>query len=130
MPLKNDWETGDFFGADDQNDVADAVNANENAVSAKVDAARTVTAGTGLTGGGDLTANRTLAANFGTGAGTVCQGNDSRLSDARTPTAHNHNASNINAGTLDAARMPTGYKAIHVGTSAPGDTTAIWIDTN
>jgi len=25
---------------------------------------------------------------FGTGAGTFCQGNDSRLSDARTPTAH------------------------------------------
>ncbi len=26
--------------------------------------------------------------NFGTTSGTVCQGNDSRLSDARTPTAH------------------------------------------
>lgn len=25
---------------------------------------------------------------YGTGAGTICQGNDSRLSDARTPTAH------------------------------------------
>ena len=28
--------------------------------------------------------------NFGSTAGTVCQGNDSRLSDARTPTAHGH----------------------------------------
>ena len=27
---------------------------------------------------------------FGNAAGTVCQGNDSRLSDARTPKAHNH----------------------------------------
>jgi hypothetical protein len=27
---------------------------------------------------------------FGTGAGNVCQGNDSRLSDARTPTSHAH----------------------------------------
>lgn len=27
---------------------------------------------------------------FGTGAGTVCQGNDARLSNARTPTAHTH----------------------------------------
>ena len=27
---------------------------------------------------------------FGTAAGTYCQGNDSRLSDARTPTAHTH----------------------------------------
>jgi len=28
--------------------------------------------------------------NFGNTAGTVCQGNDSRLSDARTPVAHSH----------------------------------------
>lgn len=28
---------------------------------------------------------------FGNSAGTVCQGNDSRLNDARTPKAHNHN---------------------------------------
>ena len=28
--------------------------------------------------------------NFGSTSGTVCQGNDSRLSDARTPTAHSH----------------------------------------
>lgn len=50
--------------------------------------------------------------------------------DGKAATSHNHNASAINAGTLDAARMPTGYKAVHVGTSPPGDTTAIWIDTN
>lgn len=29
---------------------------------------------------------------FGTGANTFCQGNDSRLSDARAPTAHNHDS--------------------------------------
>lgn len=64
---------------------------------------RTLTAGAGLTGGGDLSANRTFDVGAGTGvqvnandvevkygaiAGTACQGNDSRLSDARTPTAH------------------------------------------
>ena len=43
---------------------------------------------------------------FGTTANTFCQGNDSRLSDARTPTAHNHAASDITSGTLDAARIP------------------------
>lgn len=47
---------------------------------------RLVSAGTGLTGGGSLAADRTLAVDFGTGAGKVTQGNDSRLSDARTPT--------------------------------------------
>ena len=53
-----------------------------------VPTARTVTAGTGLTGGGDLTADRTLAVAYGTTAGTAAEGNDARLSDARTPTAH------------------------------------------
>lgn len=72
----------------------DSVNGETGTVvldAADVDAvptARTVTAGTGLTGGGDLSANRTLAVAYGTGAGTAAQGNDSRLSDARTPTAH------------------------------------------
>lgn len=46
---------------------------------------RTVTAGTGLTGGGSLAADRTLAVSYGTTAGTAAEGNDSRLSDSRTP---------------------------------------------
>ena len=50
----------------------------------------TMTAGTGLTGGGDLSANRTFAVAYGTSASTACEGNDARLSDARTPTAHTH----------------------------------------
>ena len=33
--------------------------------------------------------------NFGSTAGTVCEGNDSRLSDARTPVSHNHAISNV-----------------------------------
>lgn len=59
---------------------------------------RTITAGTGLTGGGDLSADRTLAVNYGTAAGTACQGNDARLTNSRTPTAH---ASTHNAGGSD-----------------------------
>lgn len=45
----------------------------------------TLTAGTGLSGGGNLTANRSFAVVFGDTAGTVCEGNDTRLSNARTP---------------------------------------------
>lgn len=83
-----------------------------------VPTSRAITAGTGLTGGGDLTADRTLAVDFGTGAGKVTQGNDTRLSDARTPTAHaaSHqdggsdelalDASQITTGTIAAARLP------------------------
>jgi hypothetical protein len=44
---------------------------------------------------------------YGTTAGTACQGNDSRLSDARTPTSHVHAASDITSGTVATARLPT-----------------------
>lgn len=37
---------------------------------------------------------------YGTSAGTSCQGNDSRLSDSRSPLAHSQNASTIQAGTF------------------------------
>ncbi len=44
-------------------------------LAAKANAATTISAGTGLTGGGDLSANRTISANFGTTSGTIAQGN-------------------------------------------------------
>lgn len=44
------------------------------------------------------------AGSFGSSANTFCQGNDSRLSDSRTPTAHVHSAADITSGTLDNAR--------------------------
>jgi hypothetical protein len=51
----------------------------------------TLARGTGLTGN-DYTgaAQTTWAVSYGTTAGTACQGNDSRLSDARTPVSHAH----------------------------------------
>ena len=39
--------------------------------------------------------NTAFNKNFGTTLGTVCQGNDSRLSDSRTPTAHTHSIANV-----------------------------------
>ena len=48
------------------------------------------------------------AGSFGTAAGTVCQGNDSRLSDARTPTSHVHAAGDITSGTIATARLASG----------------------
>lgn len=44
----------------------------------------------GVVGGGDLSADRTLSLTYGSSANTVTQGNDSRLSNARTPLAHTH----------------------------------------
>jgi hypothetical protein len=46
------------------------------------------------------------AGSFGSTAGSFCQGNDSRLSDARTPLTHTHAATDIVSGTLDVARLP------------------------
>lgn len=48
----------------------------------KVPTSRTVSAGTGLSGGGDLSADRTLAVSYGSSAGTAAQGNDSRITGA------------------------------------------------
>ena len=47
--------------------------------------------------------NTAFNKNFGTTSGTVCQGNDSRLSDARTPKAHTHIISDVSGlqTTLD-----------------------------
>lgn len=54
----------------------------------------TYSAGTGLS-----LNNTTFSVNYGTAANTACQGNDSRLSNARTPTAHNQASNTINAMT-------------------------------
>lgn len=72
----------------------------------------TLTAGTGLTGGGDLTANRTFTVDFAasgvSSATKAVRADDSRLSDARTPTSHTHAASDIASGTIATARLGTG----------------------
>jgi hypothetical protein len=44
-----------------------------------VTTSRQILAGTGLAGGGDLSADRTLTVAYGTTAGTAAQGNDSRV---------------------------------------------------
>jgi hypothetical protein len=108
---------------------------------------RQVISGTGLAGGGDLTADRTLSVLYGTTSGTAAAGNDTRLSDARTPTAHASThftggsdaltATNIGAaqatrqiiagtgltggGTLEADRTLTVLYGTTTGTAASGD---------
>lgn len=87
-----------------------------------VPTSRTITAGTGLTGGGDLSADRTLAVSFGTTSGTVAAGNDSRLSDARTPTAHasSHGSAGSDPITIASTQVTGlgGAALLNVGTSA------------
>lgn len=42
------------------------------------------------------------------GASEVVKGNDSRLSDSRTPTTHSHTAGEITSGTISTARLGSG----------------------
>ena len=107
MPLKNDWDTGDQFTADDANNVADAVNSAyvkpgdgipkadlvsavqvslgkaDTAVQA-VDAATisdSTSTGRAVLKATDAAAARTaIGVAYGTTSGTVAQGNDSRFS--------------------------------------------------
>jgi hypothetical protein len=55
-------------------------------IATRAPTSRQITAGTGLTGGGTLAADRTLAVAYGITAGTAAEGNDARLADSRTPT--------------------------------------------
>ena len=78
-------------------------------LATKADAAVSITAGTGLTGGGDLTTNRTLSVNFGTIAGTAAQGNDSRITGAEqlaNKGAANGYASLGSDGKVPGAQLP------------------------
>ena len=57
--------------------------ADWNAKTSNTGTVTSVVAGTGLNGG-TISTSGTLSVKYGTAAGTACQGNDSRLSDARS----------------------------------------------
>jgi len=76
-------------------------------ITGKADKTTTVSAGTGLTGGGDLSANRTLTVSYGTSSTTACVGNDSRLSDTRTPTDNTVTSAKIVDGSIVDADINT-----------------------
>lgn len=76
------------------------ITAAKLAAGVAVAPSRQVIAGTGLSGGGDLTADRTFAVVYGTAAGTAAQGNDARLSDQRVPTDNSVTSAKIVDGTI------------------------------
>ena len=90
--------------------------AQQTALDGKANTSITVSAGTGLTGGGDLTANRTIAANFGTGAGTIAQGNDGRITGAEQTS--NKGAANGYAGLNASTVVPTAQLGTGAATNA------------
>jgi hypothetical protein len=98
-------------------------------INGKVDTSRSITAGTGLTGGGDFTADRTISVSFGTTAGTVAEGNHGHgisgitgLTDAlagKASTTHNHDTVylGIGATAVDSAKL-NGQAASYYATSS------------
>lgn len=74
-------------GTEDRLDVLETKPDPTPAGIGAVPATRVITAGAGLTGGGNLTADRTLTVKYGTAAGTAAQGNDIRLSGGADWTA-------------------------------------------
>ena len=61
-----------------------------------------------------FTKNSAFNKNFGTAKETVCEGNDSRLTDARTPKAHTHKKSEISdfPASMPASDVPAWAKAV------------------
>ena len=85
-------------------------------VTSSADGAQTIVNKQTMTGSGGVTVSNTptviasaapdISLNYGSTANTVCQGNDARLSDARTPTAHDHDAAAVTSGVFDIGRIP------------------------
>lgn len=90
--------------------------AQQTALDGKANSAITISAGTGLTGGGDLTLNRTIAANFGTLVGTIAEGNDSRIVGAEQTA--NKGAANGYAGLNSSTVVPTAQLGTGAATNA------------
>ena len=72
--------------------------------------------------------NTAFNKDFGTTLGTVCQGNDNRLSDARTPIAHTHAISDVSGletalnGKQDVISGYTGNVNVVVGVDFTAET--------
>jgi hypothetical protein len=117
------WQTLDktavgLANVDNTSDANKPVStATQTALNGKASTSTTITAGTGLTGGGDLSANRTISANFGVASGTIAQGNDSRITGAEQTT--NKGAANGYAGLNSSSRVP----AAQLGSGTADSTT-------
>jgi hypothetical protein len=81
----------------------------------------TVAGATGITNTG-TNVDAVLAPTYGSTANTICQGNDSRLSDSRTPTSHasSHKSAGGDSIKLDELAAPTDVTTLDSTTSAHG----------
>lgn len=78
---------------------------------------RTISPGTGLTGGGDLSTNRTLSVSYGSTSTTSCVGNDSRLSDTRAVRFTAVPALSTSTGSVSSVSFDSNYLYVCVATN-------------
>jgi hypothetical protein len=104
-------------------DVSDTAGINQTKIENlttdlgnKVPTSRSVSSGTGLSGGGALTGDLTLSVSYGTSSTTACVGDDSRLSDSRTPTGSA-------GGALTGTYPSPGLATVAIGSGGTGATT-------
>ncbi len=146
MPLKNDWETGDQFSASDANNVADAVNSAYvkpgdgipkadlaaavqvslgkadtavQAVSASSISDSTATGRNVLTAADAAAARVAIGVAYGASGGTVCQGNDARLSPSASSIT---DSTAVGRSLLTATDAASARSAIGVAYGASGGT--------
>lgn len=106
--------------------LAALVNAVGGQVKARALASRLISAGTGLSGGGDLSADRTLAVLYGTAASTAAEGNDSRIVNAVPNTRTISAGTGLSGGgSLAANRSLAVVYGTGANTAAEGDDSRI-----
>lgn len=104
-----------------------SVTSLQATLDGKAEAATSVTAGAGLTGGGTLEASRTLAVNFaGTGAANTVARSDHNHDAAYSAASHNHDTTYIKLGAVGVTTDPNAKAApaVVVEASGTGNTTA------
>lgn len=94
------------------NNAKDIANGKWAAVDASTSAKGIMKVGTGLEA-----SSGTVSVKYGSAAGTACQGNDSRLNDARTPKAHTHVSSDVTTMAGYAISASSAPAAISTGDS-------------
>lgn len=99
---------------------------DDSRFSGGIPSSRQVIAGTGLTGGGDLSADRTFNVSYGTTAGTATQGNDTRVANAvQTSRQILAGTGLTGGGDLSADRTITVSYGTSAGTATEGNDTRV-----